>query len=421
MTEYEDTVNYSEHITEVAWRRGSLEINESSSSVVGSRLFSSGSWFIASVQGMNVDVNELRRRIKVLAKVSRSRIGKAMLSSAEFCKGSYKIGEEAPTEDLLDFVRDIVALLGESGEVVLTQISSTRIIDSQDFTCREDRNIIELSVFAEDFSAGRHAVASASVAIAGKLSSLSDRLIDELIEDTGVRVKAQLAAKALSPLNIGKWTLVLDYDVAAAFFHELAHLLEGDIPNHLIPGQDLGVRWLNMSDNPRIELSPARSFFDDEGVVTKAKDLITDGIVRDLMHTRLSAAKARRAGYKTSPGQAKGLFHPPKAMHSTLLIAPGDWRLEEITEETRKGIYVKGLIKAELYGGIVTIVPENAWIIKKGEIREPVILRLIKIPLIRGLRSIDALSRSLKLRHSYEKGHLVAEASPVIRILGYIE
>ena len=176
-----------------------------------------------------------------------------------------------------------------------------------------------------------------------------------------------------------------------------------------------------MSDDPLLELSPAKRLFDDEGVSSRAKELVVEGVVKELLHTRASAGKALRVGFNATPGQARGLFHPPKAMHSTLVIAPGDWRLKEIIEETRKGIYVKGLIRAELYEGVVSVIPENAWLIERGEVRDPILLRRIKIPLIKGLRSVDAISRSLKLRHSYEKGHIVAEVSPAIRILGYVE
>lgn len=421
MTEYEDTVSYGEHVVEVAWRRGSLEVNEAYSRVVGARVFSKGSWFITSIQGRDVNANELKEKVKSLVRLAGVGVGKDLLSGAEFCRGSEVIGKEASLDELVSFVRDAAALLGGLGEVVLTQVRSERVIESTEFSCREVKNVIELSIFAEESSVGKHAVASASVAIAGRLGSLSDRVIEDLVEDAGTRVKAQLRAKALSPLDVGKWTLILDYDVAGALFHELAHLLEGDVPSHLLPGQNLGVEWLNVSDNPTLELSPARRFFDDEGVRSKPKDLIVDGVVSELLHTRVSAAKAMKAGLSATPGQARGLFHPPKAMHSTLIVAPGDWRLEEIVEETRKGIYVRGLIRAELYGGVVSIVPENAWIIERGEIKEPVVLRQIKIPLFKGLRSIDAASRSLKLRHSYEKGHLVAEVSPAVRILGYIE
>ncbi len=421
MLEYEDVVRYREHVVEVAWRRGSMELNESVSKVIGARIFNGGSWYIASVQDADANINELRSRARSLAEKIKPAIPSVMFDNVEFCRGTEVIGSESSTSELVEFVKDIAALLSGSGEVILTQVCSERMIESKEFCCKEVRNVIELSIFAEEVIAGKHAVASASIAISGSLRKLSDSIIESLIEDTGERVKAQLRAKALSPLNIGKWTLVLDFDVAGAIFHELAHLLEGDAPNHLLPGQNLGIKWLNISDNPVLELSPARRSFDDEGVKSRPKDLVVDGIVTELLHTRVSAAKAVRAGFKATPGQARGLFHPPKAMYSTLIVAPGDWRLEEMVEETRRGIYVKGLIRAELYGGVVAVVPENAWIIERGEIKEPVILRQIKIPLFKGLRSIDAASRSLKLRHSYEKGHLVAEVSPAVRILGYVE
>ncbi len=415
---YEDITKLKQHVNIAAWRRGSMEVSKSSAEYLGLRRFVRGNWVIAS-SSSEADLSRLKELVHSLSR-NITCCTSSELEEADFCSGVSSVGEEVDLSELVSIVREIAALLGGAGEVIATSTYIERSIESSEFSCTEFKGVSELSIFAEEKSYGKYAVASFSIAVTGNLRSVMS-VIEEVVEDLSFRAASQLRAKALSPLNVGKWVLVLDYELAGALFHELAHLLEGDRGEHLIPGQDLGVKWLNVSDDPLATLSPASTSFDDEGVRSKRKYLIVNGVVTELLHTRSSAFRFKKAGFKATPGQARGLFHVPKAMHSTLTIAPGDWRLREIIEETKKGLYAKGLIRAELRGGLVTIIPENVWIINRGEVGDPIFVRQIKIPLIKGLRSVDAVSRDVKLRYSYEKGHVVAEVAPAVRMLGYVE
>ncbi len=94
--------------------------------------------------------------------------------------------------------------------------------------------------------------------------------------------------------------------------------------------------------------------------------------------------------------------------------------MRELVEETRKGLLIDGIIRAELRGQTVTIYPEAAWLVEK-EIEKPVKLRLIRLPLLKALTTIDAMTRTSRLRYSFEKGHRVAEIAPMIRLQGVVE
>ncbi len=415
--EYRDVVLYSEKVIEAAWRRGSIEVNEAMSNVVGARVFSGGRWFIASKQEAGVskrEILELIKRISSTAPVS----WREGLCDAELYTGSVSLGEESGTEELLGVLKKIVSMLS-SGEVIVTQTTLTRTIERKESSCSEKKNIIEVTVYVEHSEAGKRSVASFSMAYTGSVGELRDDIIYPLVKDASERARAQARAKALSPLYYGKWVLVLDYEVSAALFHELAHLLEADQPESLPVGSSLGCEWLSIHDDPFYPWSPAMRFFDDEGVKCVRKELVSEGTVVEHLHTRVTAQRALEKRIRARPGQSRGLFHPPKAMHSTLVVSPGDWRLQEIIEETREGILIRGLVRAELQGGIVTIIPENAWLIKKGEVKEPIYISCVKVPLLQALKTVDAVTYTTRMRHGYEKGHVVAEVAPAVRIQGY--
>ena len=420
INEYSDKVEYNEKVIEIAWRRGSIEVNEHWASVKGVRIFKNGCWSIVSVQGRPVDYKLLEEKAyKLIQNTSKcSDIG---LLEDKRCKGEYTIGYKTDIDNLINIVQYIKDR-GVDGEVILLYEDINRIIDDGSTRCIERKHVYQLSIFYELKTQGKVSVGSSSIAFSGSITDLVKRHIDALIEEAKLRAKSALSAKKLSPLETGKTTLVLGHEVSAVFFHEIAHVLEGDIPQHLGIGQRLSTTSISIREDPFYPWSPTSTFFDDEGIMARRKSLVEDGEVVDLLHTRSSAAKMYIEGYSdVTPGQARGLFHVPKAIHTTLVIEPGDWREKEIIEETRKGILIDGVIRAEIYEGMIIIVPEIAWRIESGELVEPVFVRQVKLPLFRALTTIDAIGKSLRLRASIEKGYRVSEVAPVIRLQGYIE
>ncbi len=410
---YSDKVYYSEKVIEVAWRRGSVEVNTASSSVEGRRFYSDGSWVVVSVQGVGENLERLEKSL-----VNIKRGGKGFLVLGDYCSGSWRTGSMSDIDSIVELVDYIVKNIGR-GEVIVLAENNVREIVNDYTRCREEKTVYEIEVYAEKYDGIHYAVGSAGVAFTGSLKD-AWRIVDELVEEALRKLKANLNAQKLSVLDSGKWTLILGYEASGAFFHELAHLLEGDQPGSLPVGTRISTTSITVYDDPYYPWSPARRMFDDEAVESVRKPLVEDGEIVDHLHTRESAAKTILDGGEARPGQARGLFHKPKAMHSTLVVAGGDWRVRELVEETRNGLLIDGIIRAELRGQAVTIYPEAAWLVEK-EIEKPVKLRLIRLPLLKALTTIDAMTRTSRLRHSLEKGHRVAEIAPMIRLQGVVE
>ena len=419
MNAYMDKVYYQERVIEVAWRGGSVETNVASSFVKGVRLFRDGCWGIASSQGENININELKERalknLRLCLQVSRHNIGE--LAEARTYKGKVILGKESDLDKLYALIENIVSRTYNVSEVIVTNYSFCRAIEGEGEYCEEHKNVVELILSIRIKGSYREGVGSTSIAFTGNVGDLSRKKVEELIRIAEDRASANARAKILDPFSRGKWTIILDPECSGTLFHELAHLLEADSSKHFKPGTRITTMDLDLYDDPLYPWSPSIRFFDDERVSTFKRSLVEDGVVIDLLHTRYTASFYEDA----RPGSSRGLFHVPKAMHTTLVVKPGDWRFNEIIEEAKKALLVSGVIKAELYEGIISIIPEAAWIIEEGELKRPVVVRYVKIPLVSVLSKISAMSRDMRLRYSYEKGHLVAEVSPYVRLEGYVE
>ncbi len=400
---YYDLVVYEEEIVEAAFREGSLEVNELRARVVGARAYRGGGWGIASKQGFDAKPEDLVEKALKLA-----RPGKGRLREAKMWSGSASIGSPPRSSDDVLGIAEALASMG-CVEAIVTAVRCRREQWSpvEGWKACEDKCVYEVLVSVREGTA----VGSAGLAYAGRLEDLGERDLRRLVERASMRAKAAAHAKPLNPVSRGRWTVILAPEAAAALLHELAHMLEEDA-SHLPLGTRLTTASLSIKDDPFAAWSPAQRFFDDEGVACTRRELVADGEVVGLLGTRETE----------TPGSARGLFHRPKAMHTSLRASPGDWRFKEMIEETKKGIMVDGVIRCELVDGkLVVMIPEAAWIIEKGEVKEPVKLVRLSLPLLVSLSTIDAVGRELERRHSYEKGHLVAEEAPALRLQAYAE
>ncbi|MEM1619218.1 MAG: TldD/PmbA family protein [Fervidicoccaceae archaeon] len=416
---YRDRVEYSESVLEIAWRRGDVEVNESRSSARAVRLATNRGWVICSTT-RPVAWDVLEEEALRLAGSERAE------SSAELAEASLYVGRvmlgESSADPLgegmraVDLARALLEEKGLTGEVVLVFSETERRLEHPSGSASERKTLSELYVYADARLEGSRAVGSAHAAVLGPPSKISPKSVESLVEKAARRALWGLRAKKLSPLERGPKTVLLMGEASAAFFHELSHLLEADVPEHIALGTLVSSKSLTVYDDPFDPESPASVFFDDEAVSARKRTLVEDGVAVGLLHTRETASL-----HGDAPGSARGLFHRPKAMQSTIVVSSGDnWRESEIVEETRSGLLIDGVVEAELRGGTVRLVPEEAWIVAKGEVREPIKLEELKLPLLHSLTRIDAVGRAAYLRASYEKKHLVAERAPWVRTVAYV-
>lgn len=291
---------------------------------------------------------------------------------------------------------------------IYSQYVDRELVTSEGTRIREALPFTDLvvSVTVRDLNEGS---ASQAVGGLGGLEAVWQRAWPELLADMVRRALDAARGRLLSPLLRGlPLQVILDEAAGASLAHELAHLLEGDArraEGWKVP------EGFELVDNPALPHSYGYRVWDDEGVRAQVKTLLSPQ-ASNALHTRLTA------GELEEPGNARGLEHVPIPLFSNVYVRPGDWRRDEIIEETRRGLLVRGVIRAEvdLRDGRFELVPEVAYLVERGELKEP--LRNVKVGgYVKELvRSISALGKVVQMRPNLERGFRVGEGAPYMRV-----
>jgi TldD protein len=170
----------------------------------------------------------------------------------------------------------------------------------------------------------------------------------------------------------GKMRAVLDPELAGVFAHEaVGHASEGDLiheGNSVLKGktgQKIGNDTLTIVDDPGIHefgFDPV----DAEGVAVCRTEIIKNGVINAFLHNRetLSSVGNGIAGHaRAMPGE------PPLVRMSNTFIENGDATEQEIFEECKNGIFLKGSRGGQVDPGrgIFQFNAEYGYLIKNGE------------------------------------------------------
>jgi PmbA protein len=97
-------------------------------------------------------------------------------------------------------------------------------------------------------------------------------------------------------------------------------------------GEKIGSPLLSIYDTPRNKMLPATTDFDDEGILTYNKPIIEKGVLMNILHNTKTAQRHKE---KTT-GNAGWITPQPWSLE----VKPGEWKLEELISETRKGVLI---------------------------------------------------------------------------------
>ena len=169
----------------------------------------------------------------------------------------------------------------------------------------------------------------------------------------------------------GSYPVVLDQELAGVFVHEaVGHATEGDIileGDSCLEGklgERIGSELVTVKDDPSLMLNGYYPF-DDEGSLAQETVLVENGVLRSYLNTRETAA---RLGGVPGNARAEGVSRPVVRMSNTY-IANGDWKLEEILEELKSGVYLAGSRGGQVSTGegIFQFNAKKGYIIEDGE------------------------------------------------------
>jgi TldD protein len=206
----------------------------------------------------------------------------------------------------------------------------------------------------------------------------------ELVEQFDVeRVAMELKRRAVRLLKAkhspaGRFPVVCDNVLTGVFFHEaVGHACEADslLENASIfkgmIGKQVASKEVTLLDNPLIEEEFGYYLYDDEGVRAREKVLIERGILKGLLHSRVTAWKM--GSFPNGNARAESPIFLPIPRMSNLVIKAEDYEFEELIEGIKFGIYAKGSLGGEVEStkGCFVFNAEEAFLIERGKLSNP--------------------------------------------------
>ncbi|MBD2326595.1 TldD/PmbA family protein [Alkalinema sp. FACHB-956] len=187
-----------------------------------------------------------------------------------------------------------------------------------------------------------------------------------------------VAALSLPPVKGGTYTVVIDPILTGLFVHEaFGHLSEADMAYEnpdLLETMSLGRRFgpedLQIFDGAAIAGHRGSYFYDDEGVAATNTQLIQDGVLVGRLHSRETAGKLG----ETATGNARCLnyHYPPIVRMTNTWIERGKTPVKDLFSGIQEGVYARNWLGGMTNGEMFTFTAGEAWMIRNGELAEPV-------------------------------------------------
>jgi len=216
------------------------------------------------------------------------------------------------------------------------------------------------------------------------------------------------ARKALSKLTAktptaGKFTVILDPRLTGLFAHEaFGHSAEADLVVEGASiledklGKQISSPNVTIIDDPTI--SGSFGFFqtDSEGIVARKKELLSNGVLNEYLHTLETASKLNLP----PNGSARASNHhmTPLARMASIYVQPKDYAFEELIEGVT-GIYMKGAEFGHVdpATGEFLFKAEQGWNVENGEIKDQLRDVALSGSTLETLRNIEAIGKDLVL------------------------
>ncbi|BDC17687.1 TldD/PmbA family protein [Acidianus sp. HS-5] len=256
----------------------------------------------------------------------------------------------------------------------------------------QDRTV---TVFSDEFGAS------------GGLELLDSWKIGDKLEEKMREVDKVLTRG--KPVKDGKTDVILSSMLAGIMAHEsVGHPFEADRVlgregaqaglSYLkdLKTKRIGSEAVSVIDDPTVQNSNGFFTIDDEGVKARAKYLIKDGEVNELLQDRFSSPKFN----VESNGSARAMSYnrEPIIRMSNTFFKPGNMSFEELIEDVKDGVYFKSYMEwniddmrlGERYVGL------EAYEIKNGELGDPLLFPVLEGKTTEFLPAVDAADKELK-------------------------
>ncbi len=203
---------------------------------------------------------------------------------------------------------------------------------------------------------------------------------DLLNLDTQVQGAAERAVNALNLPTVkgNTYTVVIDPILSGLFVHEaFGHLSEADaiyenpdLLETMSMGRRFGSPELQIFDGAAPAGHRGSYAYDDEGTPATTTQLIKDGVLVGRLHSRETAGKLGEAA--TGNARCLNYHYSPIVRMTNTWIERGNTPVPQLFEGISEGVYAKNWLGGMTNGEMFTFTAGEAWMIRNGEIAEPV-------------------------------------------------
>lgn len=416
--EYADArfeAHYNEIVTVANGKVERAAINQKRG--IGIRTLVKGAWGFQSTTNLaKASVKEATKIAFKIAKASSRHVAKPVkLAQAKAYEDSYAVEvkvdlEEKSFEDKLKQFSKWEKKLHASKNVVrglleYTGIKITKLfVDSEGANIRFANTLIWATLKADAKKGDLTQSYDQTVGHAGGYEIFEKQDMDKIAAETGLKADSLLKAKAAKMEKDAK--VILEPNYVALLVHEIVgHPSEADrVLGREAAwagttwwagkiGEKIGSKYCTVYDDPTVQKTLGFYRYDDEGVKATRKVLIDKGVLKGHMQSRETAAEF---GVTPNAGMRAITFeYIPLIRMSNTFFADGDWKYEEMLEETKHGYLVISMrhpsIDDQRYNW--TISAQEGYEIRNGELATH--LRDVQLTSIapKFFKSIDAASK----------------------------
>jgi TldD protein len=232
----------------------------------------------------------------------------------------------------------------------------------------------------------------------------------------------------------GKYDIILDNDMVGLLLHEaFGHATEGDLVmsgSSVLRGrigEKIASDLVTVVDNGVIE-GGAFIPYDDEGTPKRKIYTVKNGVLTNYLHSLSTALMLNSE--PTGNARVMGFEHPLLVRQTNTYMEPGDWSVEELFRDTKRGLYIKGRGarggEVNTLTGAFTFTSGPSYIIENGESTKLVKGVMLSGLILETLRNVDAVARDLVVRTSVFGGCgksgqtvRVGDGGPHVRVRGF--
>ncbi|GAA0863709.1 TldD/PmbA family protein [Paraclostridium tenue] len=217
-----------------------------------------------------------------------------------------------------------------------------------------------------------------------KQDGMGYKIADSLEEIDTKEIAKQGVKEALSKLggstiSSGNYKTIVYNEAMASLLETFADIFSGEAAQRglsLLKGKEgeiIASDIVSIVDDPLLDKGLASTPFDDEGVATFKKDIVSNGVLNTLLHNLKTAHKAN---VKTTGNGFKASYSSPVSVEPTnFYIEKGEASIGELMEEIKEGIMVTDF--AGLHSGANSITGDfslaaKGFYIKDGKKEYPV-------------------------------------------------